>query len=114
MRRTVWTLLIAVLLQLLVGNAWAWRAAQAQGHASHGTTVHCHGQAAPQAPSADTQHATELPSSASMQGDSHHCCAVGLGLDVAVWPSPLPQAPPLAQHTAWASLSLPPDLRPPI
>ena len=115
MRRTVWTLLMALLLQLLAGSAWAWRAAQAHSHTPHGTAVvHCHGVAEPPTSATDTQRSAEPISGASMQADSHHCCAVGLALDVAVWPSPLPQAPPLGQHTAWASLSLPPDLRPPI
>ena len=113
MRRTVWTLLFALLLQLMAGNAWAWRAAQAGSHLSHGHTSHCHGTVMQNAVS-DSHHPPGQSHALSAQIDSHHCCVIGLGETVYPQLQPLPQATPTSQHGAWASLSLRPDLRPPI
>ena len=112
MRRTVWPLLIALLLQL-AGSAWAWRGPQASG-ASEEHAAHCHGSAAAQAGVSDTHHAPKAPAAAGLQADSHHCCAIGLGSHVQPQVLPLPQATPASRHGPWASQSLQPDLRPPI
>ena len=118
MRHTVWTLLLALLLQLLAGSAWAWRAAPTQGHvptchdvvAAAGADSHM-AQASLAATVPGTTDPTHL---VSTHADSHHCCAVGLGVGKQPLLRPLPQAAPTSQHGPWASLSLRPDLRPPI
>ena len=118
MHRTVWTLLLALLLQLLAGSAWAWRTAPVQGQAPS-----CHDVVAAAGADSHMAHASPAASApgvtdnthpVSMQTDSHHCCAVGLGVGVQALLLPLPQAAPTSQHGPWASLSLRPDLRPPI
>ncbi len=112
--RTVWTLLLAMLLQLLAGSAWAWRVPTAAA-----PVIHCHDMAA-DASLADAPHMasaqdTAHPSpQAGHHADSHHCCAVGIGTGMPSQLLPLPQAVPCSQHGPWASLSLRPDLRPPI
>ena len=106
-------LLIALLLQLLAGSAWAWRGPQASG-AAHDHAAHCHGTAAEQAVGTDTHHTSPSSPAASLQADSHHCCAVGLGSHVQPQVLPLPQTTPSSQHGPWASQNLQPDLRPPI
>ena len=112
--RTVWTLLLAMLLQLLAGSAWAWRMPTAAA-----PVMHCHDMAA-DASLADAPHMasaqdTAHPSpQAGHHADSHHCCAVGLGTALPSLVQPLPTSTPARQQTAWASLSLSPDLRPPI
>ena len=112
MRRTTWTLLIALLLQLVVGSAWALRpvhSIQASGHA-----VHCHDMAPQATGDSDPQHTTDPVHASTTSPDSHHCCAVGLGSTMQPQPQALPQAVPTSQHGPWVSLSLRPDLRPPI
>ena len=131
MRRTVWTLLTAWLLQLLLASSgWALAsAAHAHTTANAVAAPACHGidvSGLPQAPaaaraSAHDAHATHSapahPSTNSTthhSADSHHCCAVGLGLGLAPVLAPLPQAAPVGVALRWASLSTRPDLRPPI
>ncbi len=110
MRRTVWTLLFALLLQLLAGSAWALRSERS----SHPPAT-CHDAAVHQAAPTDTHHASgDTTHAATVQHDSHHCCAVGLVAGIPALLQPLPQAAPNSQHGPWASLSLRPDLRPPI
>ena len=135
MRRTVWTLLTIWLLQLLLaGSAWArWGTtgahaeAHAAAHAAALTTAAAHVAAHPchnsgggndggstaahnaSSHSPTAQHTPWQPSA-----DSHHCCAVGLGLGVAPQLAPLPQAAPHSVARVWVSLSTRPDLRPPI
>ena len=136
MRRTVWTLLTAWLLQLLLASSgWALAGATAAHTQTprHGEAVHaCHG-----ADASRTQHAQQTAMArasddhathkaqvhhstnhanhaAHHSADSHHCCAVGLGLGVAPPLAPLPQAAPVGVALRWASLSTRPDLRPPI
>ena len=124
MRRTVWTLLTAWLLQLLLlaSSGWALAsAAHAHTTANAVAAPACHGidvSGLPQAPaaaraSAHDAHATHS-APAHHSADSHHCCAVGLGLGLAPVLAPLPQAAPVGVALRWASLSTRPDLRPPI
>jgi hypothetical protein len=113
MRRNAWMLLIALLLQLFAGSAWAWRGLQASG-AAHDHAAHCHGTATEQTVVSDAPHASHSSSPSGLQTDSHHCCAVGLGSHLQPQLPPLPQATPASQHGPWASQSLQPDLRPPI
>jgi len=134
MRRTVWTLLMAWLLQLLLASSgWALAsAAHAHTTANAVAAPACHGigvSGLPQAPaaaraSAHDAHATHSApahhsgnstnSTTHHSADSHHCCAVGLGLGLAPMLAPLPQAAPVGVALRWASLSTRPDLRPPI
>jgi len=112
MRRTVWTLLFALLLQLVTGGAWAMRTASA----TH-TPPSCHDSVAMPVhkPQGHAAHALQDQTPAhAVQADNHHCCAVGLGLGVAPPLAPLPQAAPVGVALRWASLSTRPDLRPPI
>ena len=112
MRRTVWTLLFAMLLQLLLGSAWAMRSTQPHGHASHCHEVVAMERSTDAAP--PTHAAPNKVKAASIQADSHHCCAVCIGAAMQPLLPPLPQAAPTSRHGPWASLSLRPDLRPPI
>ena len=124
MRPTLWTLLLALLLQLLAGNAWAWRNTTASGHGEPLQTrhvqsmqrqaAHCHDTFAPQASPHDHHHAPDQAPGGSAPSDNHHCCAIGLAPAVQPLLQSLPHAPPASQHGPWASLSLRPDLRPPI
>jgi hypothetical protein len=115
MRHTVWTVLLALLLQLFASSAWALR----PGCGSHAPTLdaaasgHSH---AHESAHAKHPQASQSDHAASPQGphDSHHCCAVGIGLGDTAPTRLLPQAPPLAPVWAWTSQSLRPDLRPPI
>ena len=112
MRRTVWTLLFAMLLQLVLGSAWAMRSTQPHGHASHCHEVVAMERATDAAP---PTHATpNKVKAASIQADSHHCCAIGLGIGIQASLLPLPQATPDSPHGSWISQSPRPDLRPPI
>lgn len=111
-RRAIWPLVFALLLQWLMGSAWAMRGAPAAGLASA-----CHETAAIQSVDVEPHpaHAAEgKVSNHTVQTDSHHCCAIGFGASAQPLPPPLPQAIPASQHRDWASLSLRPDLRPPI
>ena len=109
MRRTVWILLFTLLMQLVSASAWTMPAPESASHPAHGhetvaqdgTTTATHPQ-----DSAQTSH--------RHTDNSHHCCAVGLGTGVQPLLAPLPQAAPTSWHGPWASLSLRPDLRPPI
>jgi Protein of unknown function (DUF2946) len=102
MRHTVWTVLLALLLQLFASSAWALRP---------GCGSHAH-----EAEHAKHPQASQSDHAGSPQGphDSHHCCAVGIGLGETAPTQRLPQAAPLAPVWAWISQSLRPDLRPPI
>ena len=134
MRRTVWTLLTAWLLQLLLASSgWALAsAAPAHTTANLVAAPACHGIGVSELPlpsaearaSAHDAHATHqapvhhsnnsTSSTVHHSADSHHCCAVGLGLGLAPVLAPLPQAAPVGEALRWASLSMRPDLRPPI
>ena len=110
--RTVWTLLLALLLQLLLGSAWAMRSAHPVSQAGH-----CHEVVALPSPAPDAHHGHAAKDKAPtflQQADGHHCCAVGLGQGVQPWLQPLPSSAPASQHGTWISQSPRPDLRPPI
>ncbi len=112
MRHTLWTLLCALLLQVLGGSAWAVHPAQARA-----VPAACHESVA--APATHAAHATHASAddeaqAAHLSHSSHHCCAVGLGVGLAPATQPLPQSTPVSRPAAWASLCLRPDLRPPI
>ena len=112
MRRTVWTLLFAMLLQLLLGSAWAMRSTQPHGHTSH-----CHEVVTMERSTHDAHPPQATPDkvkAASIQADSHHCCAIGLGIGIQASLPPLPQVTPASLHGSWISQSPRPDLRPPI
>jgi len=111
-RRAIWPLVFALLLQWLMASAWAMRGAPATGLASA-----CHEAAVIQIADVEQHHAHAAQGKApnhTAQTDSHHCCAVGFGANVQPLLPLLPQAIPASQHRDWASLSLRPDLRPPI
>ena len=112
MRRTVWTLLFAMLLQLVLGSAWAMRSTQPHGHASHCHEVVAMERSTDAAP--PTHAAPNKVKAASIQADSHHCCAIGLGIGIQASLLPLPQATPASPYGSWISQSPRPDLRPPI
>lgn len=117
MHRTIWTLLLALLLQLGVGSAWAVRlptaAACHEAVATVTADVHTHHAAHPLG-NADHRDAHPTPTGTPHATDSHHCCVVGLGVGAQPQWVPLPHPAPEAPHRSWASLSLRPDLRPPI
>jgi hypothetical protein len=110
MRPAVWTLLLALLLQVFAGSAWAL-----QSSTGSMRPTHCHEPVAPvSAGPASDGNSDEHRHSPQKSLDSHHCCAVGLGTALPSLVQPLPTSTPARQQTAWASLSLSPDLRPPI
>lgn len=112
MRRTVWTLLFALLLQLVLGSAWAMRVAPSNHPAPSCHEMVSFQQGKPDAHAAHGAH-DKVPAQ-SAQIDSHHCCAVGLGIGIQTLLLPLPQALPTSPHSPWASVSMRPNLRPPI
>ncbi len=99
MHRTLWTLILALALQLLAGSSWALPLP------AHETTVaHCHEVAMPD-------------DSGQLHGpvaDSHHCCAVGVGVGVQPLLPTLSQRSPITTYGPWVSQRLRPDLPPPI
>ena len=108
MHRTAWPLMFALLLQLLIGSAWAW-----PGTPSSQSPAHCH-ESVMQSASADNAHSPAGPSQAGAWHADHHCCAVGLGMAVQPPLPNLPQGTPNSPQYAWVSQNLRPDLRPPI
>ncbi len=109
MHRTLWTLLFALLLQLLVGTAWGGRSSPADSGSAHcHTMVHDATAASDEHPTVDSSHTPER------QQHNHHCCAMGTVAPEQALVVPWPQAIPSGPHGSWASVSLPPDLRPPI
>jgi hypothetical protein len=110
MRHTARTLLLALLLQLVAGSAWALGSSPTSAHAAHCQELVVHVAAA-----ADDTHTTSDPShTAHLQQDSHHCCAVGLGAGMKASMETLPNCAPASPYRPWVSLSLSPNLRPPI
>lgn len=113
MRCTLWTLVCALLLQVLGGSAWAIHQPQTLAG-----PVACHEPAVASAVASvahEGHDATADDALALHQAhSSHHCCAIGLGMGLAPVPQPLPQSAPVSHQPLWASLSLRPDLRPPI
>jgi len=108
MRKTVWTLLIALLLQWLAGSAWALGSAQAGGPAPQ-----CHESVL--AVSASMHHGDDEDThTVHTQHSGHHCCVTGLGTGLSLLVLALPKSSPTSPSAAWASLTLCPDLRPPI
>lgn len=111
-RHAIWPLVFVLLSQWFMGSAWAMRGVPATGLASA-----CHEVAVSQISDLEQHHAPAAQGKApthTAQADSHHCCAVGLGAAVQPLLLPLPHAIPASPHSPWASLSLRPDLRPPI
>ena len=104
MRRTVWSLLLVLLLPLMLSTAWAMHTAQPSPPAAH-----CHEASAQPSAQVDshTTPTTHTPQDKGhalcAQGDAHHCCAVGFGIGMEPLLQALPQAPPAsqpAQHLA--------------
>ena len=111
-RNAIWPLVFVLLLQWFMGSAWAMRGVPATGHASA-----CHETAVIQISDFEqnSAHAGQgKDPTHTAQTDSHHCCVVGSGAALQPLLLPLPHALPASLHSPWASLSLRPDLRPPI
>ena len=108
MHRTVWILLFTLLMQLVSASAWTMPTPEAASHPGH-----CHETLAQDA-TTTAAHPQDSAQTSQRHTDSHHCFAVGLGACVQPLLAPLPQAAPTSRHGPWASLSLRPDLRPPI
>ena len=104
MHRTLWTLIFALLLQLFAGSSWAWTVPNPISAQEATAATHCHESVAHDEASGQT----------SAQIGAHHCCAVGIGVEVQVQMPALPQAQPVSQLGSWASWRTWPDLPPPI
>jgi len=80
--------------------------------ACHDHQAHSSGETSPKLDAVDSS----SPSSDTCAAldNCHHCCAVGLGMYVPLLAQPLPSAAPVNAWTHGTSLSLRPDLRPPI
>lgn len=107
--RTVWTLLVALLLQLAGPSVWALHSP-----ASSPASGHCHERVVHDTPATDADQTSHPKQTAGVQADSHHCCAVGLALGLTATVQALPQTAPQSRQQAWTSLSPRPALRPPI
>ena len=105
MHRTLWTLIFALLLQLMAVSSWAVLDHRVGGGQEGSAMHHCH-------ESVTHDDAASQPSSA--QVSPHHCCAVGIGVEVQVQMPVLPQAQPISPLVSWASWRTWPDLPPPI
>lgn len=109
MRCTLWTLVCALLLQVLGVSAWAIHQPQTPAG-----PVACHESAVTSVAHGGHEAASDDAQALHQAHSSHHCCAIGLGMGLAPIPQPLPQSAPVSHQPLWASLSLRPDLRPPI
>ena len=105
MHRTLWTLILALLLQLMAGSSWAVRDERPNDEHHTSTAHHCHEPVANDDLAGQTSNA---------QVSTHHCCAVGVGVAVQVQMPVLPQAQPISPLVSWSSWRMRPDLPPPI
>lgn len=114
MRSFSWLLILLVLFRLGWGTAMAMPAhTAAPGEHPVMAASACHEHTAPAAAGDPTPQspATALWSSLD---DCHHCCAVGLASPApTLWP-PTPETPSNSAIERWNSVSVRPDLRPPI
>ena len=105
MHRTLWTLILALLLQLMAGSSWAALDGRSSGEHPANTSLHCH----------EPVSRDDAPGqSSNAQVSTHHCCAVGVGVAVQVQMPVLPQAEPIGPLVSWSSWRMRPDLPPPI
>ncbi len=109
MHRTLWTLVLALLLQLTAGSGWASVWVKADAEPAAVSVMHCHesggsGQVSDAASAGQT----------GVQVSSHHCCAVGIGMVIPWTLLNLPQAAPRSAKQLWGSWQASPQLRPPI
>jgi hypothetical protein len=105
MHRTIWTLILALLLQLLAGSSWASSDSRSSDEHLASTALHCH---------EPVMHDEAASQTGSVQVSAHHCCAVGVGVAVQVQLPALPQAQPISPLVSWSSWRMRPDLPPPI
>ncbi len=109
MHRTLWTLVLALLLQLTAGSGWASTRVKTDAEPAAVSVVHCH----------DSGGAADASDAASagqtgVHASSHHCCAVGVGLGQPWTLFNLPQTAPSGTKPSWESWQASPQLRPPI
>lgn len=104
MHRTLWTLILVMLLQLTAGSSWAVVDSRAADGRDASPAHHCHEQMVHDDAAGQT----------NAKVSSHHCCAVGIGVEVQVLIPTLPQAQPISPRVSWASWRTWPDLPPPI
>lgn len=105
MHRTLWTLILALLLQLMAGSSWAVLDERHSDEHYASTAHHCH------EPVANDQAAGQ---NGNAQVNTHHCCAVGVGVAVQLQMPAQPQAQPTSPLVSWSSWRMRPDLPPPI
>jgi hypothetical protein len=104
MNRTLWTLILAFMFQLMAGSVWAVVDSRSTDGLDVNPAMHCHEKIAHDDAVAQT----------NAQVSSHHCCAVGISVEVQVQISALPQAHPTSPLMSWISWRAWPDLPPPI
>lgn len=104
MNRTLWTLIFAMVLQLIAGGAWAWVDSHSENGRDASPALHC---------SEQMVH-DDAPEQSGVQVCTYHCCAVGIGARLQVQIPALPQAQPISLPIWWASWRTRPDLPPPI
>jgi hypothetical protein len=109
MRVLSWLLISWVLLQWVPSAAMP---ANPGGHSGHHTLAACHDGLA----TGPSQAAAPVSTTATWPGfgDCHHCCVPNLPLHLNVLGLAAPPGPPHSTAPRWVSVSLPPDLRPPI
>jgi hypothetical protein len=104
MNRTLWTLILAFMFQLMAGSVWAAVDSRPVEGRDASSAIHCHEPIAHD----------DVGEKTNLQVSSHHCCAVGISVEVQVQISALPQAHPTSPLMSWISWRAWPDLPPPI
>jgi hypothetical protein len=104
MNRTLWTLILAFMFQLMAGSVWAVVDSRPAEGLDASSAIHCH----------EPITHDDVGGKTSTQVSSHHCCAVGISVGVQVQIPTLPQVHPTSPQMSWVSWRALPDLPPPI
>jgi hypothetical protein len=127
MRRISWLLVVLLLLKLSLGTAAAMQLGGLSGRSTESGLPPCHtgmAQAAPfqehpnhdadRAPTAGAVGHSTMPSQEVLCNDCQLCCAFGLNVFNLSLLQAAPTMPTRALTQRWSSVSLRPELRPPL